>query len=57
MASGNTPRFATDKEIEDEEKKLLLSFAFKDSEEIDRYRKDMTFIINQEPIIERPPES
>lgn len=55
--TGNTPRFATDEEIENEEKKLLLSFAFKDNDEIEKFRKEMTFIINQEPIIERPPDS
>ncbi len=46
IGSGGTPRFATDEEIEKEEKKLLLSFAFKDDEEIDRFKKEMTFIIN-----------
>lgn len=41
-----TPRFATQEEIEEEEKKLLLSFAFKDKEEIENYRKEMLLIIN-----------
>lgn len=34
-----------------------MSFAFKDKDEIERFKRDMTFIMNQEPIIERPPES
>eukprot|EP00347_Sterkiella_histriomuscorum_P018386 403345697 len=54
---GGTPRFPTDEEIEEQELKMLLTFAFKDEEEIDRFSREMTFIINQDPIIERPPES
>ena len=30
---------------------MLLTFAFKDEEEIDRFSREMTFIINQDPII------
>jgi hypothetical protein len=57
MARNGTPRFATDEEIEREEKRLLLTFAFKDDDELERFKKDMNFIINQEFIIEKPPES
>lgn len=56
MASG-TPRFPTEEEIDAEEKRLLLSFAFKDEEEIERYRREMIFIINQEHMIDKPPSS
>ena len=52
-----TPRFPTEEEIEEEEKRLLMTFAFKDKEELDRFKKDMALIINSEQIIERPIES
>lgn len=52
-----TPRFPTDEEIEVEERRLLLSFAFKDQDEIEKYRKEMNYIICQEFIVEKPPES
>ena len=52
-----TPRFPTEDEIEEEEKRLLMTFAFKDREELERFKKDMVLIINSEPIIERPLES
>jgi len=35
----------------------LLTFAFKDEEEVEKYRKEMSFIINQEPIVDKPPEN
>jgi hypothetical protein len=40
-----TPRFPTDDEIEAEERRLLLSFAFKDQNEIEKYRREMNYII------------
>jgi hypothetical protein len=43
-----TPRFPTDEEIENEERKLLLSFAFKDEQEIDAFRKEMSLVVNTE---------
>lgn len=52
-----TPRFPTDEEIEAEERRLLLSFAFKDADEIEKYRKEMNHVISQEFIVERPPEA
>lgn len=55
--SQGTPRFPTDEEIETEERRLLLSFAFKDTDEIDKYRKEMNHMISQEFIVERPPET
>lgn len=42
----STPRFPTDDEIEQEERRLLLSFAFKDIDEIATFRREMTYIIN-----------
>jgi hypothetical protein len=44
----STPRFPTDEEIDEVEKRLLLSFAFKDDEEIERYRREMIYIVNQD---------
>ena len=52
-----TPRFPTDEEIEAEERRLLLSFAFKDQDEIEKYRREMNHILSQEFLVERPPES
>ena len=43
-----TPRFPTDDEIEQEERRLLLTFAFKDKDEIATFRREITYIINQE---------
>ena len=42
----DTPRFPNEEEIEFEERRLLLSFAFKDQIEIDRYRKEMQHLIS-----------
>ena len=55
-ARAMTPRFPTEEEIEEQEKKLLLSFAFKNEEEIEKFKREMAFIISQEPIVERPSE-
>jgi hypothetical protein len=41
-----TPRFPTDDEIEQEERRLLLTFAFKDTDEIATFRREMTYIMN-----------
>ena len=43
-----TPRFPTDEEIEKEERRLLLTFAFKDQEEIDLYQREMSYIASKE---------
>jgi hypothetical protein len=43
-----TPRFPTDEEIEFEERKLLLSFAFKNEDEIETFRREMIIIVNTE---------
>jgi hypothetical protein len=43
-----TPRFPTDEEIEFEERKLLLSFAFKDEVEIQTFRREMSIVVNTE---------
>jgi hypothetical protein len=51
-----TPRFPTEEEIEIEERKLLLTFAFKDEEEVDSFRKEMSIVVNTEYQIDRPPE-
>jgi len=45
QANLGTPRFPTDEEIEAEERRLLLSFAFKDQNEIEKYRREMNYII------------
>jgi hypothetical protein len=46
-----TPRFANDIEIHDEEIKFLLSFAFKNAQAIEEYRRQMNFIIHTNPTI------
>jgi hypothetical protein len=43
-----TPRFPTDEEIEKEERRLLLTFAFKDEEEIELYQKEMSHVASKE---------
>jgi len=43
-----TPRFPTDEEIEIEERRLLLSFAFKDEDEIATFKRDMSIVVNTE---------
>lgn len=58
MGGNGTPRFATEKEIEDEEMRMLLSFAFKDKKDEEKYRKEIFYIRNMiEPLIEKPSES
>lgn len=52
-----TPRFPTDEEIEKEERRLLLTFAFKDQEEIELYQKEMSYVASKENQIQRPLES
>jgi hypothetical protein len=52
-----TPRFATDHEIEVAEKRLLLSFAFKDEEEEETYKKEISYIKGIEKMIDKPIES
>jgi hypothetical protein len=43
-----TPRFPTNEEIEFEERKLLLSFAFKNEDEIQTFRREMSIVVNTE---------
>ena len=43
-----TPRFATGEEIENEEKRLLLTFAFKNQDEVDNFKRELSFVINME---------
>jgi hypothetical protein len=52
-----TPRFPTNEEIEFEERKLLLSFAFKNEDEIQTFRREMSIVVNTEYQIERPNEN
>ena len=52
-----TPRFPTNEEIEFEERKLLLSFAFKNEDEIQTFRREMSIVVNTEYQIERPDEN
>jgi hypothetical protein len=52
-----TPRFPTNEEIEFEERKLLLSFAFKNEDEIQTFRREMSIVVNTEYQIERPHEN
>ena len=46
--SSCTPRFPTNEEIEVEERKLLLSFAFKNEDEIQTFRREMSLVVSTE---------